>query len=97
MAVWRDFAKEVRGLGIKIFYIGNKADMLDERRVTEGQIEDMVLKEEGVMYFETSARSRECLENMFVKITETLMRDELVMLRISNRTPTKSLGEIAIP
>jgi hypothetical protein len=49
VAVWRDFAKEVRGPGMKIFYVGNKSDL--DRRVGQREVEDMMLREEGAMYF----------------------------------------------
>jgi hypothetical protein len=49
VAVWRDFTKEVRGPGMKIFYVGNKSDL--DRRMGEREVEDMMLREEGATYF----------------------------------------------
>jgi Ras-related protein Rab-6A len=52
---WIDDAKSIRGHDLLIILVGNKIDMAEKRQVSteEGQ---MLAKELGVMFIETSAK-----------------------------------------
>ncbi|GKT21983.1 Small GTPase like protein [Aduncisulcus paluster] len=74
----RDWIKELRQMGSEdtiIIVAGNKCDLEAQREVpteeAKTEIEDC-----GGIFFETSAKTAQCINDMFVQITHHLPRDD---------------------
>jgi small GTP-binding protein len=64
-----DWLKEIRDFSDKmpIALFGNKSDLVDEREVTQEEI-DKLCKEKNLIYFETSAKDNKGITEGFTKI-----------------------------
>ncbi|KAJ3450045.1 ras and ef-hand domain-containing protein [Anaeramoeba flamelloides] len=82
---WLQTVKEIRGEDVIIFYVGNKTDLTDQRKIS---IEDLEQKaqEKGFIYFETSAKSGFNIKQMFQKVTLAIMNNEKSPKSISKKS-----------
>jgi Ras-related protein Rab-1A len=56
-----------------VVLIGNKCDLIEERKVTEEEIETFI-KDNNIIYFETSAKDGKNIDESFTHIAEILMK-----------------------
>ena len=55
-----------------LILIGNKKDIIDNRKITKEEIDDFVLKNNIDYYYETSAKSGESVHELFEDIIKKL-------------------------
>ena len=68
---WLDSVKENSTKNIKIILIGNKSDLEDKREVTFQEGEEFA-KNNGLIFFETSAKNFKNINEAFNKLTEEI-------------------------
>ena len=68
---WLDSVKENSSKNIKIILIGNKIDLEDKREVTFQEGEEFA-KNNGLFFFETSAKNFKNINEAFNKLTEEI-------------------------
>ena len=68
---WLDSVKENSTKNIKIILIGNKSDLEDKREVTFQEGEEFA-KNNGLYFFETSAKNFKNIKEAFNKLTEEI-------------------------
>jgi Ras-related protein Rab-2A len=68
---WLDSVKENSSKNIKIILIGNKIDLEDKREVTFQEGEEFA-KNNGLYFFETSAKNFKNINEVFNKLTEEI-------------------------
>ena len=68
---WLDSVKENSTKNIKIILIGNKSDLEDKREVTFQEGEEFA-KNNGLFFFETSAKNFKNINEAFNKLTEEI-------------------------
>ena len=56
-----------------VVLIGNKCDLVEERKVTQEEIETFI-KDNNIIYFETSAKDGKNIDESFYHIAEILMK-----------------------
>jgi GTPase SAR1 family protein len=62
--------------GIPIVLVGNKLDLTDTRQVSPSDV-DQLLAEKGLVYFETSAKVDQGVNETFRRMTELILTREL--------------------
>ncbi|KAJ6248215.1 rab gtpase [Anaeramoeba flamelloides] len=72
---WLQTIKEIRGEDVIIFFVGNKADMVEERKVSIESLEKKA-QEKGFLFFETSAKTGQNIKPLFRKVTLSIMKNE---------------------
>eukprot|EP01155_Anaeramoeba_flamelloides_P002351 Anaeramoba_flamelloidesa1058030_33.p1 GENE.a1058030_33~~a1058030_33.p1 ORF type:complete len:206 (+),score=36.65 a1058030_33:20-637(+) len=72
---WLQTVKEIRGEDVIIFYIGNKTDLKEQRKISTEDLKKKA-EEKGFIYFETSAKSGFNIKQMFQKVTLAIMNNE---------------------
>lgn len=73
---WYIEIKEFAATDIKLMLIGNKIDLINERKVSKEQGESLA-KELGIPYFETSALNKDIVEEAFKLLAFELVRDKI--------------------
>jgi small GTP-binding protein len=68
---WMEQLNGKRDTDLKIFLVGNKADLIDERAVEEDRAQDFAAKSGAVAYIKTSAKSGEGIIELFTKVAES--------------------------
>jgi GTPase SAR1 family protein len=75
--------------------VGTKSDMIEERQV--GVKEARKLADEfGVQYFETSAKTGQGVEQMFLTLASMIFRNDALMTQHGKASAAKKKREIAI-
>ncbi|KAJ6229039.1 ras and ef-hand domain-containing protein [Anaeramoeba flamelloides] len=72
---WLQTVKEIRGEDVIIFYIGNKTDLKEQRKISTEDLKKKA-EEKGFIYFETSAKSGFNIKQLFQKVTLAIMNNE---------------------
>ena len=81
---------------IKIFLIGNKADLLDQREVQEAEAKSFK-DESGIHFFrETSAKTGLNAQEVFIEAAKLLYNEHLKYKARANKTDSNG-GNIAVP
>lgn len=75
---------------IEIFVIGNKADV-KERQVSFEEANDFIVKQNGLMYFETSAKTGYNIKEMFETLTRKLIEKKGSENYIKNNSEIEKL------
>jgi len=73
LATWLEDARQHASSDMIIMLIGNKSDLTDNRVVSTEEGEKFA-KENGLMFMEISAKSRENIEEAFVKTAESIYK-----------------------
>lgn len=69
-----DITKYLQGKNVTVIYlVGNKADLVDERKVEREEAEQLA-QELGAVYIETSAKTGENINDSFIQITKALLK-----------------------
>ena len=63
---------EPQSLSPIIILIGNKKDIIDDRKITKEEIEDFKIRNNIDCYFETSAKSGEAIHELFKEVIKKL-------------------------
>jgi small GTP-binding protein len=61
---------------VPFVFVGNKVDLLDQRQVSESDLEAMA-KKFGASYFQSSARTGEHVEDLFKKLGEMVLAERI--------------------
>lgn len=69
---WLNYVKENSKQNVKLILVGNKTD-LEEKRVVSKEEGQKFADDNGLLFFETSAKSGENIEEMFNKCTEDIV------------------------
>ena len=80
---------EMVGKDFKKILIGNKSDLIDERKINKEKIENY-LKNNNMKYFETSAKNGKNLDVIFTEIVKLILGDkseEEIMEQFGNNNP----------
>jgi Ras-related protein Rab-2A len=81
LATWLEDARQHASLDMIIMLIGNKSDLAGNRVVSTEEGEKFA-KEKGLMFMEVSAKSRENIEEAFVKTAESIYKK--IQVRVSD-------------
>jgi len=81
LATWLEEVKEHGNSNMIIMLVGNKSD-LTKKRVVSTEEGEKFAKENGLMFMEVSAKSRENIEEAFVKTAEGIYKN--IQVRVSN-------------
>ncbi len=73
---WVEQVQRYASEGIPMVLVGNKLDLVDSYEVTSSDIEDMTT-EKGLVYYETSAKENQGVNETFRKITELILQREI--------------------
>ena len=72
---WIDEIKTQANPNLKIFLIGNKADLEDKRSVQKSDAEELVKEHNIHLFLETSAKTGQNVQLVFVKAAEMLLEE----------------------
>ena len=73
---WIEQVQRFASQGIPIVLVGNKIDLADSREVTQSDI-SKILVEKGLVYFETSAKIDQGVNETFRRVTELILEREI--------------------
>ncbi|KAJ3442949.1 rab gtpase [Anaeramoeba flamelloides] len=85
---WLQTVKEIRGEDVIIFYVGNKTDLTDQRKISTEEFEKKA-QEKGFIHFETSAKTGTNIKQLFNKVTLAIMNNEKKSKKRSKRFSNK--------
>ena len=95
--VWLKELKQNSSPDVKIFLVGNKVDLEDDRVVSTNEAKDLVNDLEMDFYMETSAKTGLNAENIFIQAAKLLYKEykELLKKDDTNEKPiNKKLDDI---
>jgi len=72
VATWLEDAKTLTGDDIVLLLVGNKTDLSDAREVAYLEAARFA-QENGLIFFETSARTGDGVDEVFLKVTRTIL------------------------
>ncbi len=72
---WFEQIQRYAGDDIPVVLVGNKLDLAESREVTQSDI-DQLIEEKGIIYFETSAKVDQGVNETFRKISELILMNE---------------------
>ena len=75
MQLWYKELKEQSSPDIKIILVGNKSDLSKKRAVKEDEVQKLVKEYDIDCYMETSAKTGENVEKLFVKASKILYKE----------------------
>ena len=96
---WINDLKNKASSNIKIFLIGNKVDLNDNRQVEKSEVDDFILKNKIDFFLETSAKTGFNAKNVFIECAKVLYLESLNyqnndidnsdsdIIKINNNTP----------
>lgn len=84
---WFKDIKNYANEGVKVILVGNKSDLVDQRKVENEEIEKLS-HELGLIYCEASAKSIEGVEKVFVTMTQEIKSGLKEYSRPSTETST---------
>ena len=73
--IWYKEIKANSNPDIKIILVGNKSDLEDKRKVSNELVQKFIKDFEIDLYFETSAKSGENVEKLFVEVCKLLHKE----------------------
>ncbi len=77
---WMEDVRRERGNDSMVVLIGNKSDLVEERKVTSQEGETLREKYEATVYKEVSAKSGEGLSELFLQIAKLLPNNDASQL-----------------
>ena len=89
--VWYKELKENSNPDIKLILVGNKSDLKDERKVEKDDIEKLINELDIDFNIETSAKSGENVEKLFVEASKILYKQYLTLKNMKKES-TKRLN-----
>jgi small GTP-binding protein len=75
--MWQQLAlyRQNTTVSVPLVLVGNKVDLVDERRVSSERGK-LLAEEWGVPYIETSARTGDCVEDVFATVVRRIVENE---------------------
>jgi Ras-related protein Rab-1A len=79
---WFMQIRRYSGPSVPIVLVGNKVDLVDQREVTEDEVK-LYASQKGMPYIETSAKTDHRVVDVFQKIAELILTDELAKEQVA--------------